>query len=65
MLLTTHAHPRHAPRGTDDVTDDDVAIARVIGDVWLSALVAWVTGRSTSDETAEHMETAVRLLLRD
>ena len=45
--------------------DDDIAIARVIGDVWLSALVAWVTGRSTAADTAQHMETAVRLLLRD
>ncbi|WP_243395419.1 TetR family transcriptional regulator [Nocardioides currus] len=44
--------------------DEDVAIARVIGDVWLSALVAWVTGRSTAEETAAHMERAVRLILR-
>ena len=34
------------PSAATSVTDDDVAIARVIGDVWLSALVAWVTGRS-------------------
>jgi TetR/AcrR family transcriptional regulator, cholesterol catabolism regulator len=64
MLLTrmmTHAmHPEQT-----ELTDTDVAIARVIGDVWLSALVAWVTGRSTATETAAHMETAVGLLLRD
>jgi AcrR family transcriptional regulator len=64
MLLTrmlTHAmHPEQA-----ELTDTDVAIARVIGDVWLSALVAWVTGRSSAPETAAHMETAVGLLLRD
>lgn len=47
------------------VSDEDIAIARVIGDVWLSALVAWVTGRSTAAETAAHMETAVHLILRD
>ena len=60
--ILTHAMD---PERTTEVTDDDVAIARVIGDVWLSALVAWVTGRSTAAETATHMETAVRMLLRD
>lgn len=60
--ILTHAMD---PERTSEVTDDDVAIARVIGDVWLSALVAWVTGRSTAAETATHMETAVRMLLRD
>jgi len=59
----------HAMRGkdadADQITDDDIAIARVLGDVWLSALVAWVTGRSTAAETAAHIETAVGLVLRD
>jgi hypothetical protein len=45
-------------------TEEEIAIARVISDVWLSALVSWVTGRSSADEVAEHIETAVRLLLR-
>lgn len=58
-MLTKAMHP-----GIDEVSDDDIAIARVIGDVWLSALVAWVTGRSTAEETAAHMERAVRLILR-
>ena len=44
---------------------EDVAIARVISDVWLSALVTWVTGRASAEEVAEHIETAVNLLLRD
>lgn len=48
----------------DDLTDDDVAIARVIGDVWLSALVGWVTGRLSDEEIAAHMDRAVRLILR-
>jgi AcrR family transcriptional regulator len=66
MLMTSMlTHAMDPERGGDEVTDEDVAIARVIGDVWLSALVAWVTGRSTAAETAQHMETAVRLLLRD
>ena len=59
-MLTKAMHPERT-----DLTDDDVAIARVIGDVWLSALVAWVTGRSTAADTGAHLETAVGLLLRD
>ena len=66
MLMTSMlTHAMDPDRVDGIVTDDDVAIARVIGDVWLSALVAWVTGRSTAADTAQHMETAVRLLLRD
>jgi AcrR family transcriptional regulator len=58
-----------AMKGVDYVegeapTEQDIAISRVISDVWLSALVAWVTGRFTDDEAAEHVSTAVRLLLR-
>ncbi|MCW2857370.1 MAG: transcriptional regulator [Marmoricola sp.] len=45
-------------------SDEDVAIARVISDVWLSALVSWVTGRASAEEVADHIETAVRLVLR-
>ncbi|HET9423533.1 MAG TPA: TetR family transcriptional regulator [Nocardioides sp.] len=65
MLMTSMLTHAMDPERGGEVTDDDVAIARVIGDVWLSALVAWVTGRSTAADTAQHMETAVRLLLRD
>ncbi|HYG92990.1 MAG TPA: TetR family transcriptional regulator [Nocardioides sp.] len=58
----------HAMHGTTpdeaDITEEDVTIARVIGDVWLSALVSWVTGRSSAAETAQHMDTAVSLILR-
>ena len=46
-------------------TDEDIAIARVIGDVWLSALMGWVTGRTPAEEVDAHIDTAVRLLLRD
>ena len=66
MSMTTIV--THAMHGTeshgDTITDEDVVLARVIGDVWLSALMAWVTGRSTAPETAAHMETAIRLILR-
>jgi TetR/AcrR family transcriptional regulator, cholesterol catabolism regulator len=72
-MLTRAMHPAASSSGGSDSEEDeeyvpseeDVAIARVIGDVWLSALVSWVTGRSTAAETGEHLETAVRLLLRD
>ncbi len=43
---------------------DDIAIARVIGDVWLSNLVRWVTRRASADDVSSHLELAARLLLR-
>jgi AcrR family transcriptional regulator len=42
---------------------DDIAIARVIGDVWLSNLVAWVTRRASANDVSNHLELAARLLL--
>ncbi len=45
-------------------TSDEIAIARVIGDVWLSNLVAWVTRRASANDVANHLELAARLLLR-
>jgi AcrR family transcriptional regulator len=59
-MLTRAMHP-----GQTELTEDDIAIARVIGDVWLSALVGWVTGRTSAADTAAQMEKAVHLLLRD
>ena len=65
LLLTAMLTRAMYPAGNREVTDDDVAIARVIGDVWLSELVGWVTGRSSAAETSHQIEVAVRLLLRD
>lgn len=66
MLLSSILTRAMRPEAADaDLTDDDVAVARVVGDVWLSALVSWVTGRSSADETAAHLEKAVEMLLRD
>jgi TetR/AcrR family transcriptional regulator, cholesterol catabolism regulator len=45
-------------------TADERAIARIIGDVWLSNLVAWVTSRASTSEVASHLELAARLLVR-
>jgi TetR/AcrR family transcriptional regulator, cholesterol catabolism regulator len=54
-----------AMHGADHVaSEEDKAIARVIGDVWLASLVAWVTGRASASDVAREMEIAVRLLLR-
>ncbi|GAA3834523.1 TetR family transcriptional regulator [Nocardioides panacisoli] len=62
--IVTHAM-HGGPVDESTITDEQIAIARVIGDVWLSALVGWVTGRSKAEETAAHMDTAVHLILRD
>lgn len=45
-------------------TADERAVARVIGDVWMSNLVAWVTRRASANDVANHLEVAARLLLR-
>jgi len=42
----------------------ETAIARIIGDVWLSSLVAWVTRRASADDVSGQLELATRLLLR-
>ena len=65
MLLTSMLIRVMRPDDHDKVTEEDVAIAKVIGDVWLSALVGWVTGRTSAADTAAQMEKAVHLLLRD
>lgn len=60
-ILTRAMHPRP---GGEDASDDDVEIARVIGDVWLSALMGWVTGRSSFEAATARIDRAVRLLVR-
>ncbi|UDY22296.1 TetR family transcriptional regulator [Nocardioides sp. Kera G14] len=46
-----------------DATAEEAAIIRVISDVWLSALVSWVTGRMAAKEVENHLDTAVKLIL--
>ena len=48
----------------DEASPDDRAVARVIGDVWLSNLVAWVTRRASANDVLNHLELAARLLMR-
>jgi len=57
QMLTDAMHPGE-PAG------DERAIARVIGDVWLSNLVAWVTRRASAQDVSDQLELAARLLLR-
>jgi len=45
-------------------SDEEAAVAKVIGDVWLASLVQWVTGRASADDVARSLDVAVRLLLR-
>ena len=47
----------------DDPTDEQLAIARVISDVWLSNLVAWVTRRASATDVANRLELTISLLL--
>ncbi|WP_203335670.1 TetR family transcriptional regulator [Nocardioides limicola] len=63
MLLTDMLTKAMGHR--EEPTAEDVAVARVIGDVWLAALVGWVTGRSSVGDVIDHMDIAVHLLLRD
>ena len=48
----------------DDPTDEQLAIAKVVSDVWLAGVVQWVTGRATAEEVTTSLDTTVRLLLR-
>ncbi len=49
--------------GNSEPDAEQLAIARVIGDVWLANLVAWVTRRASADDVAERLELTVGLLL--
>ncbi|MFZ2530669.1 MAG: cholesterol catabolism transcriptional regulator KstR [Rhodococcus sp. (in: high G+C Gram-positive bacteria)] len=46
-------------------SEEELAVARVISDVWLSNLVAWLTRRSSATDVARRLELTVELLLGD
>ncbi|MGV0835587.1 cholesterol catabolism transcriptional regulator KstR [Mycolicibacterium thermoresistibile] len=46
-------------------TEDQYHIARVISDVWLSNLLAWLTRRASATDVSKRLELAVRLLIGD
>ncbi len=64
LLVTMLARAVHPPEDPGEPTTDELAAAGVIRDVWLAALVGWVTGRTTAAEVRRSLDTAVRLLLR-
>ncbi|MGC4935079.1 cholesterol catabolism transcriptional regulator KstR [Gordonia sp. DT30] len=46
-------------------TAEDLAIARVLADVWMSNLVQWLTRRASATDVTNRLELTVRLLLKD
>lgn len=50
---------------TGEPTEEDLAIARVISDVWMSNLVQWLTRRASATDVTNRLELTVRLLLKD
>jgi hypothetical protein len=44
-------------------SEEQLQIARVVSDVWLSNLVAWLTRRSSATDVAKRLELTVELLL--
>lgn len=46
-------------------TEDQYHIARVISDVWLSNLLAWLTRWASATDVSERLDLAVRLLIGD
>jgi TetR/AcrR family transcriptional regulator, cholesterol catabolism regulator len=63
MLMRALKDPE-TPSDEIEPTEEDIAIAKVIGDVWLASLVQWVTGRASAVDVSKSMDVAVRLLLR-
>jgi AcrR family transcriptional regulator len=46
-----------------DPTEQELAVSRVISDVWLANLVAWVTRRASANDVADRLELTIALLL--
>ena len=46
-----------------DPNEDQYHIARVISDVWLSNLLAWLTRRASATDVSKRLDLAVRLLI--
>src|SRR5919197_3749829 len=47
----------------EEPSEEQLAISRVISDVWLANLVAWVTRRASANDVADRLELTIRLLL--
>lgn len=53
------------PTQVEDPSLEQVAVARVIAQVWHSSLLTWLTGRMSPSDLYENLDVSVRLLLRD
>jgi AcrR family transcriptional regulator len=49
--------------GVGEPTEDDVAIARLIGKIWLADILSWLAGRSDVKQMESDLELAVHLLV--
>jgi AcrR family transcriptional regulator len=49
--------------GVGEPKDEDFAIARLIGKIWLADILSWLAGRSTVEQMESDLELAVRLLV--
>jgi AcrR family transcriptional regulator len=63
QMLMRALHGARSATDESEPSDEDRAIVKVIGDVWLASLVQWVTGRASAQDVGRSMEVAVRLLL--
>jgi TetR/AcrR family transcriptional regulator, cholesterol catabolism regulator len=63
-MLTAAMRDPGEHSASDEPTEEDIAIVKVISDVWLASLVQWVTGRASANDVSKSMDVAVRLLLR-
>ena len=50
---------------SDEPTEEQYHIARVISDVWLSNLLAWLTRRASASDVSKRLDLTVRLLIGD
>jgi AcrR family transcriptional regulator len=66
MLMAAMRDPSEVTAASEppEPTEEEIAITKVIGDVWLSSLVQWVTGRASANDVSKSMDVAVHLLLR-
>jgi TetR/AcrR family transcriptional regulator, cholesterol catabolism regulator len=62
ILMTAMRDPEAS--STAEPTEEEIAITKVIGDVWFASLVQWVTGRASANDVSRSLDVAVRLLLR-
>ena len=62
MLMAAMRNARDAE--TLQPTEDELAVTKVIGDLWLASLVQWVTGRASAHDVGASLDVAVHLLLR-